>query len=391
MCGLVSVISRYSNGFSVKEEDAFFEMLFADTLRGEDSTGIIAVQTDASFGIVKEALAAPYIIDAMRQEKFIKENVSKGKALIGHNRKATVGKVSAEFAHPFVVDETFAMVHNGTLTSHKHLADTTVDSEALAIHLSKVLNDDVTKEILDEALGKVYGAFAIIAYNQATHKVYAMRNKDRPLFKITVDDAIVLVSEAGLGMWCLSRNGIVKDLKVEPIKEHTLYTIDMKTMNVSELEFSPKKTWASTGTITPTGQKQVKTVFHHGTEESLKAKYGVSKSQYKFQRRKLLHTYMEFFVDDYVETDFPKTIEQGATTLYLLGENDSLTFDHQIHAVFDTVNLPEGETRITERLFRGRVYELCYNKETQIIEIYLDKVEAVPLSKDKNETKTHLH
>ena len=83
-----------------------------------------------------------------------KRVISKGKALIGHNRKATVGSVNNATAHPFVVGDSFAMVHNGTLRNHKALADTVVDSEALAIHLSKVLVEDFDKLKFEEEIGK---------------------------------------------------------------------------------------------------------------------------------------------------------------------------------------------------------------------------------------------
>ncbi len=394
MCGLVSVISRYSNGFSLKEEDVFWEMLFADTLRGDDSTGIVSVHTDASFGIAKEAFAAPYVIDAFRQEEFNKNLLQKGKALIGHNRKATVGKIKADCAHPFVVNDTFALVHNGTLSTYRHLTknNVEVDSEALAYFLSDVLNDDVTTDILNEKMGEIYGAYAIIAFNQQNNKLYAMRNKERPLYKIVADGTTVLVSEGGLGMWILGRNGIVKDLKCEPLKEHVLYIFDLDLNSVEEMEFTPKKKWASTST-TGTGHTVQGTNIRSSLGVDTKnSKYPLSKSEYKRMRKHLLFSRMNFYVDDYVEKSFPKTLEQGATDLLLLGENDSLSYDHVIHAEFNYADLPEGENRITERLFSGRIVEMFYNKETHHVEFWFDQVFPVPLlKKETNETKTNLH
>jgi glucosamine 6-phosphate synthetase-like amidotransferase/phosphosugar isomerase protein len=39
MCGIVGMVVKPNNGFSVKTENVFNQLLYADAVRGEDSTG----------------------------------------------------------------------------------------------------------------------------------------------------------------------------------------------------------------------------------------------------------------------------------------------------------------------------------------------------------------
>lgn len=392
MCGIVAQIIKGSYGFTKKSEETFFDMLYADTLRGDDSTGMICVQKDSSFGIIKEALAAPYVVDGWRTETMVKDMFSKGKAYIGHNRKATVGKITGATAHPFVVDNSFAMVHNGTLYSHNELAKTEVDSEALAIHLQKILNDDVTKEILDEEMGKVRGAYAIIAYNQKNHKIYAMRNRERPLTMVTHDDGWTLSSEAGLSLWCLGRQGIsLKDAKTEFLKEDVLYTFDLESNTVTQLEFVPKKAFTQTYTTSGVVASTVRRILGTKPTNTSITDFGISKSEFKRVRRKMLATLIDFYADDYVEKDFPRTIADGAHVINIMGECDKIAFENNVQGVFDIHDFPAGENRITGRLFQGRIYEMMYNRETQSVVIYVNDVKAYPLSTKKNENTPTVH
>jgi len=121
ICGIVGVVIKANNGLTKRIEDSFYNLLFVDTLRGDDSTGIIAVEKDTTFHIMKEASEAAWFIPQAQYSKVGKGMWTTGKALIGHNRKGTMGKVEDENAHPFVVDDDFAMVHNGTLTKSQNL------------------------------------------------------------------------------------------------------------------------------------------------------------------------------------------------------------------------------------------------------------------------------
>lgn len=371
MCGLVAAFNRLSNGYSKKAEDTFFDMLYADSLRGEDSTGIIAVHNDGSFGIAKTASSSVYCIPQLQEVDHIKQMFSRGRVYIGHNRKATVGKISDENAHPFVVDGKFAMVHNGTLYSHKHLADTEIDSEALTIHLSKVLNKDYERSKFEEEIGKVSGAYAVIAYDQESNKVFFTRNDQRPLHIVYHDEGFILSSEVGLALWCMNRNSFGgNQIKTEPVKVNVLYTVDLDTLQITEEEYVPKKATPVTP-ATSTG-RTLRTQVNTGVEKTFNS--GVSKSQLKRLKRKFLGKYVSFFVDDWVEKFFPKTVDDGETVLMVFGESDDLPFTHSVTGEFDIAGLNTDAWRITERAFRGQIIDIERNDYSQCLTVHMHDI-----------------
>lgn len=401
MCGIVSLINKTKYGFSRNQETAFYEMLFADQLRGDDSTGAIMVMNDSGFGVLKDAYPAYWMVSEFAQHEIGKDLFTKGKAAIGHNRKATIGKIEAATAHPFVVDKTFAMVHNGTLRNHKNLADTTVDSEALAIHLSKVLTEDFDKGKFEEAMGKVEGAYAIVAYNQTTNCVYFMRNHERPLTLIETPSEWLISSEFGLSSWIAARNDLShKDQKAEFVETETLYKIDLDTNTLTKEKFTPKKPMAH-HSITQHGGTVVgwKTKGTAGTQSSVGKAYDdelgeLSKNEFKRLRKKYALTTITFWADDYVEKNFPKSFAQGETEVLLMGECEEIKLSHVIEGSFDTKGEIE-EHELIGRMYSARVYDMEYNKVTGQIKVRVDRIQIIPPSNatitKKHEASTTVH
>lgn len=406
MCGIVGVITKSQYGFYKDETDVFFQMLYADVLRGDDSTGMIYAEKTGDFGIVKDAWSASWCADVFRRHEFLKDNVRAGKVLIGHNRKATVGSVSSETAHPFVVDDTFAMVHNGTLFSHRKLADTTVDSEALAMVLKPCLSGEVNQELLEETLGRVNGAYAVAIYDQVGHKVHLLRNSQRPLFLIETDKTFAFASEGMMAQWILARNGFkLAEAKGAEVPVHTLVSIDLRTNKVSSLELKPKKTpapvWATAHTgASQTGKIGLPTSF--STKE--KGGNGLSKNEFKRWKRRVFsqNPMVEFYVDDYVEEGFPRTLEDGCKDFLVFGSTEDQRFpvDTQISGKFE---VPEGATyAYFDSLFlSGRIYDIEYQGPHRPVLVYVDRIKpvtkvygAVELARDldklevKNSAKT---
>jgi predicted glutamine amidotransferase len=374
MCGIVGAVIKARNGFTKPTEDSFTQMLFADTLRGDDSTGIIYVHNDGGFGIAKEAYAAPYVIDAIMDIPEVKQMYSRGKAYIGHNRKKTVGSISNETAHPFVVNDTFAMVHNGTLRNHKELADTVVDSEALAIHLSKVLTADFNKETFEEAMGKVNGAYAVVAYNQDTDCVYITRNAERPLTYVETTDGWFWASEGAMLGWILGRNGInLKDVQFKSLAPNSLLTINLDKNTATVMEYVPKKAIPAT-TVAGTKVKVItaKTPQHGSKPNRL------SKQQFKTLKRKWFGDRLFFYADDYVEKNFPRTIMDGETDVMLIGNSDEFTFDHTVSAPYNINSLPKGEWEFTDCFFTGIVEDMTFDKATGWVTFHLTGGKLVP-------------
>ena len=377
MCGIVGVAIKAINGFNMFTENTFYQMLLADSFRGEDSTGVVFVENDSSFGIMKEAFSSTYLIENFKDSDQGKAMFNRGKALIGHNRKATLGAISETTAHPFVVGDQFALVHNGTLKGHKALADTVVDSEALAIHLSKVLVKDFDKSAFEEAIGKVNGAYAVVAYNQDAHCLYMFRNSERPLAYLETSAGLFFASEAAMLHWICGRNGLIeKDTEVKLLPENTLLTMNLDDNKITMEEYIPKKATHSltTGVLTA-----IKTIGWAGRVACTNK--GLSKNQFKAMNRQWTGRKIEFYADDFVERDYPNTISNGSHLLKLMGESEQFTCPHSIFGDYDLYDLPVGTTEYLNCLYSGTISGMDYNKATGHVVISVFDVKKTPVLK----------
>jgi len=214
-------------------------MLYVDVLRGEDATGICAVNNKSGATMLKAACDASWFTYDKEYRAERPQWTKDGKALLGHNRKATIGGRVDDNAHPFVLDDRYVFFHNGTLHNHKQLANTEVDSEALGMVVTKCEGD---LEKLSEALSKVYGAYACVWYDADKNTVYFLRNAQRPLsFVITKCGSIAYASEAWMAHGSLVRNGFVVE-EIKEVKPDILYSIDMSVSTpVIKEEHIPKK------------------------------------------------------------------------------------------------------------------------------------------------------
>jgi hypothetical protein len=372
MCGIVGMVVKANTGLQKQHEDTFYQLLYADALRGEDSTGIIGVEKDTTFHIAKEAVTSSWFIPQLDAHKIGKDMWRDGKAYIGHNRKSTIGKTVDENAHPFTVNDEFAMVHNGTLFNHRELADTVVDSEALAIHLHKAFTEDNYKETLETALGKVNGAYAVAMYDQRKNHVRLLRNKDRPLSIVETPNAWYWASEAGLLIWILSRNGYdISKCPIKNVTEHTLLTFDLDKTTLTEEVLVPKKSTAPTKVMVGSKTKSTVVTFNPKSQE------GLSKNSYKKFRRNLLGKKVEWWVEDFIETNYPKTIASGESDITLMGVCDSLLIDHMMVTEINLKDLNLIESELTDRLWTGTIHDMSYDPKTKKVSIEL--VAALPL------------
>jgi hypothetical protein len=216
MCGLVGVVTKRSNGFSRQQQDIFGTLLFIDTFRGQDSTGVFTISNAGDVYVAKDAGMAPRFMLSKEYETALQKAWNNGAAMIGHNRAATRGVVNDQNAHPFNVDDNIILVHNGTMRgNHRKHADVEVDSHAIA-HLIHEKGD------VSEALSAIDAAYALIWYDLAKAELNFIRNDERPLFWMELDDCWVWSSEVAMLNFVTDR----MDLKVKTaptlLSEHML-------------------------------------------------------------------------------------------------------------------------------------------------------------------------
>lgn len=230
MCGLVGIISKTKSGFFQTDKSIFQQMIISDMFRGLDSTGMFAVNKHGNVDMIKDACAATSFLVKSDTKDFMGGFISNHRILIGHNRKATMGTVVAENAHPFI-EGNHVLVHNGTLTNHKNLADTLVDSHAIVHHINEHGYKSMFKTI--------EGAYALIWYSADEKTLYFCRNAERPLHLVETDTKIYLASEGKMLDWILDRNGISK-YQVQPVPTDKVFKFDLDSGKLTA-EHKPKK------------------------------------------------------------------------------------------------------------------------------------------------------
>ena len=228
MCGIVGIVAKHSGGFWNWVPDFFEEMLYADALRGLDSTGAFMVTRKNAVKVVKQAADPGMLFRTLSWKNFKGSIYSDAMVLVGHNRKATVGNVIAENAHPFV-DKSIALVHNGYIANHRQL-DSKVDVDSQSI-ITAIKSEEDYKN----GLAKLTGAWAISWYDHDKKRLYLTRNQERPLYIIHTDNALFFASEHSMLYWLLGRHKIAHQEAIE-CKPGVVYEINWKNYRMDSYE-----------------------------------------------------------------------------------------------------------------------------------------------------------
>lgn len=215
MCGIVGIMNPYGS-FSWKIKDAFTEMLYADAIRGKDSTGVFTVKHNEVDWI--KAAVPPWKFFSMEKVPDFFRDIDRAKFIVGHNRAASKGSVSNKNAHPFQVKH-ICGVHNGTLWgTHDLEVDNTIEVD------SEMVFTAIAKEGITKVSPKLRGSYSLAWYNQETKNMNFLRNTERPMFFLwtKTPELIFFGSELGLLEWAAKRNKyeISHSLETEP---HTIY------------------------------------------------------------------------------------------------------------------------------------------------------------------------
>ncbi len=232
MCGMVGVVGKDIK----KEHTTWFEQaLYADALRGWDSTGMAIVDSASTTPFVYKKAMVPSDFQDTRRYHTTLGKAHKAVALLGHNRAATAGKVNNKGAHPFTHDN-ITLTHNGTLWGHRDMPgcnEFSVDSEAVCYSISKRGPKDT--------LSDMAGAWCLAYHNKDDGTFNLVRNNERPMFYAYVAklDVFLYASEKGLLEWLATRNKIAIETPIElPEDMHTSFDLegDLRSPVVEKME-----------------------------------------------------------------------------------------------------------------------------------------------------------
>lgn len=258
MCGLVGV---YSSNMLLKHKEVLTTLLYLDTFRGKDSTGVAALRSNADTHIMKSTVPGYEFIDNPRLETHLRLTDF---CWIGHNRFGTIGKNIKSNAHPFeVLDDDGGCLlvgaHNGTLRN-KHI----LTNHSLFGTDSEALFNSIASEGVEKTMEKVEGAWALTYYDHDLEELRFLRNKERPLFYAFEEGnkTLVWASEIWMIRVAMTKAGLkLQDDAIHEVKEDTLYSfpVPLKTNDILTVEtkegvvgkapafFQGQRTWTGHG------------------------------------------------------------------------------------------------------------------------------------------------
>jgi predicted glutamine amidotransferase len=214
MCGIVGIIQEDNKEYTLKKK-VFNNLLFLDTVRGFDGTGLMYSENFVDHpDVFKKAIAAPDFMQLKTYDKIMCD-IERYQYVFGHNRAATTGGVSHETSHPFQVGD-ITLIHNGTLTNRSGLPYKTVDSESIAAAL------DSEQDPID-VLKKLQGAYALVWHDVVNSCIYISKNDERPLHYADTEIGKVIASEKKMLECVLDRCDVEYKKGVKEFEVHRLY------------------------------------------------------------------------------------------------------------------------------------------------------------------------
>lgn len=263
MCGLVGAAGT----LTYNHKKVMLDLLFLDSLRGRDSTGLAAVKRNREIMIRKQTVPGYEFIEIPTVYRMMENN---DMVWMGHNRFKTQGEITRANAHPFEVldedgDVLLVGAHNGTLNNKYEIErkigekfDT--DSEGLFHLLTTAPN-------FKEGINELRGAWSLTFWDATTNTLHFCRNKERPLvYAFTKDRKVVFWASEGWMLYnAAKRNNVElaendKGMSVYATLPESLYSLEIPEEKDKELGafvreggysgaqgawFQPKRDWGT--------------------------------------------------------------------------------------------------------------------------------------------------
>lgn len=222
-------------------------------MRGEDSTGV-AIQPVSKnpkelcdFDVVKSP-GPPWILMDMKQyERVLKYQA---RIIMSHNRSATIGPKTAQYAQPYKFDNVTGM-HNGTVQLHE-IRDLPNGKDAISD--SRTIIESIDLHGIEATLSKIEGAWALVWHDLRDDTLNFIRNDERLLYYCFDEkhECIFWSSEVEHLASAVNRSGIKRKEgeKSFLFSANTWHKWKMPEKNQSfeepvktKVEGRPKKTW----------------------------------------------------------------------------------------------------------------------------------------------------
>ncbi len=173
MCGIVGAIGN----LLLPQEKMVEWLLQLDTARGPHSTGILSVEKGTKKTHVAKVIGTPWELFASKKYEDMMKKANG--VLLGHNRWATTGAVTARNAHPFTHGH-ITGVHNGTLR-RQNLLD---NHKSYEVDSDNIFHD-LARNGVAATIPKLDGAYCLIWFDEKLGTLSMIRNHERPMWFTT--------------------------------------------------------------------------------------------------------------------------------------------------------------------------------------------------------------
>lgn len=249
MCGIWGFVKKHPGVLSKVEQDFIQQAAIVGQVRGEDGIGMFVVYENGQVRALRGVSIPNNFIKSQeywdlffKKGKDDKPELRRIKAVFGHNRAATKGKVISKNCHPFRVNNIMLM-HNGTL---RNTLPQGIDVDSMWI--AKLMSEKSPQEVINT----INGAYALVWYNDKDKVINLVRNHERPLAYTETHADYFFASERPMLQWLVERNISQYNLKYFSVATDTLFSMKVDSDKWEESQL--KKIYATTNYSPPSSK-----------------------------------------------------------------------------------------------------------------------------------------